>query len=93
MEPGLRDLTKDAMAESFAASLAMTRAVQHGLLTITRIYQEMRSFHSYVGTAHAKNKSPDRLAARGAVRSPRGFRLLYGILLPLDFQVFGGGSD
>jgi hypothetical protein len=30
----------DAMAESFAASRAMTRAVQHGLLTIARFYKE-----------------------------------------------------
>jgi len=31
---GIRNLTKDANAESFAASWAMTRAVQHALLII-----------------------------------------------------------
>ena len=31
---GIRDLTKGASAESFAASWAMTRAVQHALLII-----------------------------------------------------------
>jgi uncharacterized protein with HEPN domain len=31
---GIRDLTKNATADSFAASWAMTRAVQHALLII-----------------------------------------------------------
>ena len=31
---GIRDLTKDASAESFALSWAMKRAVQHALLII-----------------------------------------------------------
>jgi uncharacterized protein with HEPN domain len=32
---GIRNLTQDATAESFAASWAMTRAVQHALLIIS----------------------------------------------------------
>lgn len=42
---GIRDLTKDATAESFAASWAMTRAVQHALLIIAEAAKHIPDEH------------------------------------------------
>ena len=49
---GIRDLTKEANAESFAASWAMKRAVQHALLIIAEaakhVPPEMKAAHAEV---------------------------------------------